>query len=236
MSRDHDDYVPGYLDDEEDSERQPKKSKSSSKPRGNPSLPAPSAAVLQQRIDMTKKKIGDPARVLQKVVALVEHAAANAKRPRKTLSELGIDNVKHEVLDMNSDTVRANVERMIVEIADSILQGQGFSYSVPSRSSGNQLYVPELDRMVLKDKVSDREFASKKNARKAAITTRVLQLVHELSIKKIHVTKRDLFYTDVKLFQKQAETDDILDDVRFLFLCFDYYQCFHHCFCSSWRA
>ena len=33
------------------------------------------------------------------------------------------------------------------------------------------------------------------------ITTRVLGLVHELCLKRIHVTKRDLFYTDVKLFE-----------------------------------
>lgn len=37
--------------------------------------------------------------------------------------------------------------------------------------------------------------------RKAAITTRILGLVHQLCAKRIHVTKRDLFYTDVKLFE-----------------------------------
>ena len=156
---------------------------------------------------------------MQKVTALVSECIRKATRPRRTLSELGIDNIKHEVLDMNSDAVRAEVERMMIDIAHSILAGDGFSYMVPSRSSGNQLYVPELDRMVLKDRVAEREFASKKNARKSAITTRVLQLVHELSIKKIHVTKRDLFYTDVKLFQKQAETDDILDDLACMIGC-----------------
>ena len=36
------------------------------------------------------------------------------------------------------------------------------------------------------------------------ITTRVLQLVLELCAKGIHVTKRDLFYADVKLFEKQG--------------------------------
>lgn len=30
---------------------------------------------------------------------------------------------------------------------------------------------------------------------------RILQLIHEIASKGIHVTKRDLFYTDVKLFQ-----------------------------------
>ena len=38
-------------------------------------------------------------------------------------------------------------------------------------------------------------------AAQAAITTRILGLVHELCAKRIHVTKRDLFYTDVKLFE-----------------------------------
>jgi hypothetical protein len=39
------------------------------------------------------------------------------------------------------------------------------------------------------------------NHAQTAITTRILGLVHELCNKRIHVTKRDLFYTDVKLFE-----------------------------------
>ena len=61
--------------------------------------------------------------------------------------------------------------------------------------------MPELDRIVLKDTTSDRPFASTATCRKAVFTTRVLGLVHELCTKQIHVTKRDLFYTDVKLFE-----------------------------------
>jgi DNA topoisomerase VI subunit A len=34
--------------------------------------------------------------------------------------------------------------------------------------------------------------------------TRILQLVHEICTKGIHVTKRDLFYTDVKLLEARA--------------------------------
>ena len=33
------------------------------------------------------------------------------------------------------------------------LQGEGFSYEVPTRSATNQLYIAELDRIVLSDKV-----------------------------------------------------------------------------------
>jgi meiotic recombination protein SPO11 len=42
---------------------------------------------------------------------------------------------------------------------------------------------------------------------------RVLQLLFDVVRKGIHVTKRDLFYTDVKLFVKQDDTDTMLDDV-----------------------
>lgn len=37
--------------------------------------------------------------------------------------------------------------------------------------------------------------------------------------KKIHITKRDLFYTDVKLFKKQEESDGVLDDVACMIGC-----------------
>jgi len=66
------------------------------------------------------------------------------------------------------------------------------------------MYVPELDRIVLKDACGQRPFANTQTNRKAVITTRVLGLVHELCQKRIHVTKRDLFYTDVKLFQART--------------------------------
>ena len=48
---------------------------------------------------------------------------------------------------------------------------------------------------------------------------RVMQLVHEVLGKGIHVTKRDLFYTDVKLFKKQEESDAVLDDAACMLKC-----------------
>ena len=37
--------------------------------------------------------------------------------------------------------------------------------------------------------------------------------------KSIHITKRDLFYTDVKLFKDQSESDAVLDDVACMLGC-----------------
>lgn len=105
------------------------------------------------------------------------------------------------MVDKSATAVLDEVEATIYMVAMSIMNGEGFAYGVPSRAKGNQLYVPDLDRIVLKDAVSSRPFGNTGTCRKAVITTRVLQLVHELCQKRIHVTKRDLFYTDVKLFE-----------------------------------
>jgi meiotic recombination protein SPO11 len=111
------------------------------------------------------------------------------------------------------------VEALVYRLSESILRGDGFALDVPSRAKGNQLYVPELDRIVLRSAVSRRPFASTSTCRKAAVTTRILGLVHELCAKRIHVTKRDLFYTDVKLFEDQSQSDAVLDDLSCMLGC-----------------
>jgi len=122
-----------------------------------------------------------------------------------TLSDLNISQECREVIDKDANAVLDEVEAAMYAAASSVLAGAGFSFDVPSRAKGNQLYVPALDRIVLKASTSARPFASTSTCRKAVITARVLGLVHELCAKRIHVTKRDLFYTDVKLFEVGRE-------------------------------
>lgn len=61
---------------------------------------------------------------------------------------------------------------------------------MPSRAKGNQMYVPELDRIVLRDNVSKRAFANLSTGKKSVVTARILSLVHELCRKNIHVCAR----------------------------------------------
>ena len=51
---------------------------------------------------------------------------------------------------------------------------------------------------------------SPSTVRLAVAQQNILQLVQELCAKGIHVTKRDLFYTDVKLFKKLWSSFSIL--------------------------
>ena len=77
----------------------------------------------------------------------------------------------------------------------------------------------ELDRIVVGDKTSSRSFSNVKQVKKVAVMTRVLELVHQVLMKKIHVTKRDLFYTDVKLFGDQKESDGVIEDCACMLGC-----------------
>lgn len=124
-----------------------------------------------------------------------------------------------EVSDMSALEVTESIESIAMQIVNQILGKRGFELEIPSRTSGNQIYLPELDRIVLGDKKLSRNFLNTREARKSAITTRVLELIHAVLQKNIHITKRDLFYTDVKLFVDQGESDGVLDDIATMVGC-----------------
>lgn len=118
-----------------------------------------------------------------------------------------------EAEDLLPEEVSKRLESLVVEIVTQILKTNTFELTIPNRGASNQKYLEDLDRIVLGDKISKRLFLNTSHVRKTAITTRVIELVHEVLSKGIHITKRDLFYTDVKLFKDQGESDAVLDDV-----------------------
>ncbi|EFJ11873.1 hypothetical protein SELMODRAFT_125304 [Selaginella moellendorffii] len=167
-----------------------------------------------------RKRLKTDGSILQIIKDFAEATArAGIRGEKRSLSDLALEESCREVAELGSGEVKEEIEKLVLSVTKSILQGQGLAYTVPSRTSANQLYVEELDRIVLKDKTSIRPFASSSTVKKTAITTRILELVHQLCSKQIHVTKRDLFYTDVKLFTEQAQSDTVLDDVSCMLGC-----------------
>lgn len=141
------------------------------------------------------------------------HASGNRVLPN------GIPSDIVEVDELPATHVLEGMEKIALDITHQVLNKQGFSLDIPSRAATNQLYVKEWDRIVLGGKRATRSFLNVKESRKSAITLRVLQLLHAVLMKRIHITKRDLFYTDVKLFVDQAESDGVLDDVATMIGC-----------------
>ncbi|KAK7235846.1 ATP-hydrolyzing type II DNA topoisomerase [Aureococcus anophagefferens] len=161
-----------------------------------------------------KKAAAPEAEILDPEVVLKEVRRCRALlATQKPVDMSTVDLSGMRVVDaMPADDVAYAIEALFVAAAESIMRGESFKFDVPSRSATNQHYVRELDRIVLKHNASERSFTNVGQVRKTAIMTRVFSLVHEVVTKGIHVTKRDLFYTDVKLFKKQEESDAVLDD------------------------
>lgn len=148
----------------------------------------------------------------------VPDGTPSEKADEKILPE-GVPSDIVEVSDLPASQVLDGMEYIAVNIANQVLTKKGFSLDIPSRASTNQIYVKEWDRIVLGGKRSTRSFLNVKESRKTAITMRVMQLLQTVLMKKIHITKRDLFYTDVKLFVDQAESDGVLDDIATMIGC-----------------
>eukprot|EP00911_Craspedida_sp_UC1_P002671 UC1_evm5s1960 len=138
---------------------------------------------------------------------------------RKTIAELGITDV-FEVKELSDEAVKYAVERIMLAMAMGIVDmGKDLCYEFPARGQANQRYIKEADRLVLGNRMQTRVFSDLSQVRKTTIMTRVLELIHEAVSRNIHVTKRDLFYTDVKLFVDQKASDNVLDDLACLVGC-----------------
>lgn len=184
---------------------------------------------------MSSKKKSRPAK---KVVSLAADATEVLAKVRK-LREATVKKIDKEVSksssgddygdfdpstllkveDLDTSAVAEKIEGIAQGIAKDVLEGRGYKFTVPSRASSNQHYVKSLDRIVLGGNKGSRNFSSVSEVRKTTITARCMQLIHNILGKGIHITKRDLFYTDVKLFVKQAESDGVLDDLSTMIGC-----------------
>ena len=159
----------------------------------------------------SKKKKSSNSDDLAEITSLMKSQQEGWKT-NVSLETLGITDCI-AVKEMDNNEAMRSIEKIICSAALQILGNNGLCYNVPSRSSANQHYVPELDRIVLRAINQKLNFTAQSSTRKATIYTRVLELAHRVLSNRIHVTKRDLFYTDVNLFQTQNESDKVLDDI-----------------------
>eukprot|EP00242_Pyramimonas_sp_CCMP2087_P018314 CAMPEP_0198200962 /NCGR_PEP_ID=MMETSP1445-20131203/3825_1 /TAXON_ID=36898 /ORGANISM="Pyramimonas sp., Strain CCMP2087" /LENGTH=424 /DNA_ID=CAMNT_0043871135 /DNA_START=204 /DNA_END=1474 /DNA_ORIENTATION=+ len=161
---------------------------------------------------------GSVKELLTKVQTLKD-SVHNLKETTLTLADVNDGNKYgdvREVVGRTASDIQNDIEKVMVELATMIINGDGFGYELPTRAT---VYVEELNRIVLKAKSTFTSFSNTGATRKVTILTRVLQLVHSVLTKGIHVTKRDLFYTDVKLFKDQKDSDGVLDDISCMLGC-----------------
>jgi meiotic recombination protein SPO11 len=90
-----------------------------------------------------------------------------------------------------------------LQVAHQVLSRRDFSMEVPSRAASK--FTSRMGSYRARGKRSSRTFLNVKEAKKSAITLRVMQFTTVL-LNSSHY-KRDLFYTDVKLFVDQSDSD-----------------------------
>ena len=176
-----------------------------------------SPSSLSKKSPSSRKRKSSPVSADNMIEVRKLHQRMQSKAPNDSGQEVPDDVI--EVEELGTEYVIANIEGLVMNIVSQILETGTFEMAVPNRSETNQKYIEALDRNVLGKKISKRSFLNTSHVRKTAITTRVMQLVHEVLTKGIHITKRDLFYTDVKLFKEQGESDAVLDDVACMVGC-----------------
>jgi DNA topoisomerase VI, subunit A len=92
------------------------------------------------------------------VIAVVSNNDNNSNNVIESLQGKSII----EVSEMSPVEVVEAIELIAVQIANQVLQKKGFALEIPSRSASNQIYVPELDRIVLGEKRGTRSFLNVK--------------------------------------------------------------------------
>jgi meiotic recombination protein SPO11 len=115
------------------------------------------------------------------------------------------------------DLNRLNTLERIYDITDSIIEkiyesGRP-SIQLPSRSASNIIWDEESDLLLLGKQITEKQFHSLASVADLTRLMRVLEIVNELLLKDIHATKREVFYTDVKLFGEQKNSDKSIEDV-----------------------
>lgn len=81
--------------------------------------------------------------ILEKVEEL-ERAVKAQTTYIKSLKDLNLPHSCREVVDKDADAILREIESSVLQVAYTILKGEGFTYALPNRSKANQLYVPGM--------------------------------------------------------------------------------------------
>ena len=87
-------------------------------------------------------------------------------------------------------------------------------FLIPSRSAENVGYEDELKMVLMGNQLIERIFRNLSSVQSVAQYAEMLRLLYNVLTENIHVTKRDLFYQNVNVFNKdQRVSDGLIEDV-----------------------
>jgi len=125
--------------------------------------------------------------------------------------DLPPDTVKID--DLNKKEMLDRSYKLVDRVLEKIYTTGRPSIELPSRSATNIIWDEENDLLLLGTQIMEKQFHSLTSVADITRLMRVLEVVYELLNEDIHATKREVFYTDVNLFQEQKNSDKSIEDV-----------------------
>jgi len=121
------------------------------------------------------------------------------------------DTVKIDELNRRETLTR--LYKLVDRVLEKIYISGRPSIELPSRSGTNIIWDEENDLLLLGKQIMEKQFHTLTSVADITRLMRVLEVVTELLNEDLHATKREVFYTDVNLFQEQKNSDKSIEDV-----------------------
>jgi meiotic recombination protein SPO11 len=115
--------------------------------------------------------------------------------------------------DLNRKEALNRLYSIIDGIIEQIYKHGRPTIKLPSRSSSNIIWDEENDLLLLGQQIMKKQFHSLTSVADITRLIRVLEIIDELLEKDMHATKREIYYSDVKLFKDQKNSDRSIEDV-----------------------
>lgn len=118
--------------------------------------------------------------------------------------------------DLNRKNVLDRLYKLVDDVIDKINKTGRPAIKLPSRSSSNIIWDEENDLLLLGQQLQEKQFHTLTSVADITRLMRILEIIHELLVKDLHATKREVFYTDVKLFNEQKTSDKSIEDAAIM--------------------
>ncbi|NHI93342.1 MAG: hypothetical protein EAX96_12725 [Candidatus Lokiarchaeota archaeon] len=105
------------------------------------------------------------------------------------------------------------------DIYKQIMTDGTATFEIPSRSSKNIVYDEDHDLLLLGQQLTQRQFHSLASVLDATRLIRIMELTNQTLEKDIHVTKREIYYSDPNLFKEQKNSDKSIEDMSAMLRC-----------------
>jgi meiotic recombination protein SPO11 len=121
-----------------------------------------------------------------------------------------------QIDDVDNSEAHSRIHMIVDSIVNQILTSGRPSVEVPKRSSSNIIYDEKNDLLLLGQETTIKAFHSLSSVTDITRLARVVQIIHDLLSEGIHGTKREVFYSDVDLFEEQGNSDAVIEDASAL--------------------